>query len=46
VYDADNKPYSPAVDVGEIGDDGLIKQIITFHLEMPPVPARWPAALR
>lgn len=46
VYDADGKPYSPAVDVGEIGDDGLIRQIITFHLEMPPVPAHWPAALR
>lgn len=46
VYDAAGKPYSPAVDVGEIDDDGLIKQIITFHLEMPPVPAHWPAALR
>ena len=46
VFDAKGVAYSPALDVGEINDDGLIRQIITFHLEMPPVPDHWPQTLR
>lgn len=46
VFDADGKPYSPALDVGEIDEQGLIRQIITFHLEMPPVPTHWPREVR
>jgi len=27
----DGSRYSPAVDIGEVGDDGLIRRITTFH---------------
>lgn len=38
VVQPDGTTYSEALDVGEVGPDGRIVQIITFHGPLPPVP--------
>jgi hypothetical protein len=41
----DGSTYSQALDIGEVGSDGRIIRIITFHGPLPPVPSTWPPNL-
>jgi hypothetical protein len=37
--------YSEALDIGEVGPDGRITRIITFHGPLPPPDPAWPSHL-
>jgi hypothetical protein len=37
----DGSTYSDALDIGEVGGDGRIIRIITFHGPLPPIPPTW-----
>lgn len=41
----DGQPYSPALDVGELDQDGRIERIITFFHDLPRPPKHWPESL-
>jgi hypothetical protein len=45
VIRSDGSTYSEALDIGEVGPDGRIIRIITFHGPLPPVPSAWPSNL-
>ena len=44
--DASGGLVAEAIDIGEIGADGLLRSIITFWGPAAPVPATWPSVLR
>lgn len=46
-FHEDGTPYSDhdGFDLGEIGPDGRIVRIVTFHGPIPPIPEAWPRQL-